>query len=273
MALKYSGEESKALISGENFLIYKQILMLVLPIVAIAVTFGTILAFCLETDMSQNPLVLFGLAAAEVVPGIVFGIIFTFAIITFIFAVFEHKKVSLKDPGKEDMFECLPDVPEGKEKIKREEVVFGIIASVVFAVLFLGFPQIIGGWFGSEVGWVSLFVPAVIRSLWIFIVLWVVLGVIKESVKLVAGNYTRKVAITTLVCNIFLIASTAAVFLNGKVINQEFVTRIMDVTGAEGEPVVAGLFGNLNLLILGCAILSCIVEVIDTTVKAWKYSR
>ena len=273
MALKYSGEERKALIGGENFLIYKQILMLVMPIVVLAVTFGTILAFCLETDMSQNPLVLFGLAVGEVVPGIIFGLVFSFAIITFIFAVFERVNVSFKKPGGVDMFDCLPDVPEGKEKIKRDDVVFGIIASVVFAAIFLGFPQILGGWFGSEAGWISLFVPSVIRSLWVFIVLWVILGVIKESVKLTAGHYTRKVAISTLVCNIFLLASAAAVFLNGKVINQEFVTRISDLAGADGEPVVAALFGNLNILILVCVAISCIVEVLDTTVKAWRYSR
>jgi len=271
MAVKYSGEENISLISGVNFIIYKQILMLVLPIVMIAVAFGLTLAYFLEIDTSLNPLESFGMAAGQIVPGIIGGLVYPFAIITFIFAVFERKKVSFGALDGKDMFDCLPQVPQGREKIKREEIVFGIIVSVFFAALFLGFPQIIGGWFG-EAGWISLFIPSVIRSLWFFIVLWVVLGVVKESVKLVEGHFTRRVLIVTIICNIFVMISTAAVFLNGKIINPVFVEKITSLA-ADGEPVVAALFGNLNLLILGCVILSCIIEVIDTSVKAWKYSH
>jgi len=270
MAAKYSGDENQALISGINFIYYKQILKIVLPIVVICVTVGNIINLCINWDPAQNPLVAFGLSAGQVLAGIVGGLLVPFAIVTFIFAVFERYKVKL-DTG--DMISNLPAVPKGAEKIRRYEAVAGIIFSVVVVVVLLGFPEVVGMWTRAT-GWVPIFVPDVLRSLWMFIVLWAVLEIVKESVKIVEGQYTRRLAVVTVICNIFIVVSALAVFLNDRIVNPEFVNTITCfIEEADGSAAAAFIFGNINLIVLGAVILGFVVDSIVVSVNAWKSSK
>jgi len=270
LAAKYNGEESRALISGINFLYYKQILRIVLPIVVVCVTIGNIVALGLNWDAALNPFAQFGLAAGQVMAGIIGGLIFPFAIITFIFAVFERMQVRL-DEG--DMFSRLPPVPKGSEKIKPSEAIAGIVFSVAAAVVFLGFPEILGMW-TEGTGWIPIFVPSVIRSLWVFVVLWACLSIIKESVKLIEGQYTKRLAIASIVCNVLILFSAAIVFLNDKIINPEFVNFLNSIiTEEDGRAAASMIFGHMNLIIMGALLLGMVVDSIAAAVNAYKSGK
>jgi len=267
LAAKYSGDESRALISGINFIFYKQILRIVLPIVVVCVTIGSVVNLCINFDPAQNPFVSFGLAAGQIMAGIIGGLLIPFAIITIVFAVFERYKVKL-DEG--DMFSRLPDVPKGSEKIKPSEAIAGIIFSVAAAVVFLGFPEIIGMW-TPDIGWTPIFIPAVIRGLWMFVVLWAILSIVKESVKLIEGQYTKRLAIVSIACNVFILISAAIVFLSEKIINTEFLAIINSIIVEEdGKAAASVLFGNINYIIMGALLLGFVVDSIVVSVNAWK---
>ena len=270
MAVKYSGEENPALISGVYFVYYKQILRIVLPIVVVVVTIGNAVNLGMNYDPALNPFVAFGLGFGQVLAGIIGSLVGPFAIITFIFAMLEKHKVKLDDG---DVIANLPDVPKGKEKIKRSEAIAGIIVALVLTVVLLGFPEIIGFWTPAT-GWVPIFVPEVLRSVWVFIVLWTLLEIVKESVKIVEGIYTRRLVIVTVICNIFIVISAMAVFLNSAVVNPEFALTLNSfITEEDGRIAVSTIFGNIHLIVIGAVIIGFVVDSIDTAVSAYKRAR
>lgn len=270
LAAKYSGDENHALISGSYFLIYKRILKIVLPIAVAGIAFASVLALCLEWDTTLSPWVLFGKAIGQTLGGIIGGAVQAFAMITFIFAVFERKKVVFHDG---DVLSHLPPVPKVKEQIKPYEPIAGMIWCVIAAVFFLGFPQIAGVW-TDETGWIPAFAPSVIRSFWFLIVLWAALGIARESVKLIDGQYTKRVAVVTVICNILTAIGAAIVFLNERIMNPEFISRMgewfMDAGESGGAPV--RIFASFNLMFLGIILFALILDAAATTVKALKYS-
>ena len=270
VAAKYSGDENRALISGLYFIYYKQILKIVLPIVVICVTVGNIINLAINFDPAQNPFLAFGLGFGQILAGAIGGVVIPFAIITFIFAVFERYKVKL-DEG--DMFASLPSVPKANEKIKPADAIAGIIFSVIVVVVLLGFPEVIGLW-TQATGWVPIFVPEVLRSLAVFIVLWAALEIVKMSVKLVEGQYTKRLAIVTVICNILIVASALAVFLNDRILNPEFLnTMICYVTETDGIAAVSCIFGNINLIIVFATVLALVLDSVETAVKAYKSGK
>jgi len=267
LAEKYSGEERRALISGVIFLYYKQILKIVLPIVVSIVTVVSIITQVMYWDPLGNPFTQFGLAAGSVLAGIFSALIFPFAIITFIFAIFERYNVKL-DEG--DIFSRLPDLPEKAEKIKISEAVAGIVFCVVFAVVLLAFPQVIGMW-TQETGWIPVFEITVFRSLWLFIVLWAIFEIIKESVKIIEREHTKRLLVVTIVCNILIMACAVIVFMNGKIMNPEFLYTLNNfITDEDGRTAASVIFGNLNYIIVGAAILGLFVDIIVAAVNTYK---
>ncbi|MDR1563934.1 MAG: hypothetical protein LBS74_03145 [Oscillospiraceae bacterium] len=269
LAAKYSGDENRAFISGTYFLVYKRILKIVLPIASAGIAFASILTLGLEWDATLNPYALFGKAVGQIFGGIVGGVIQAFAIITVIFALLERKKVVFNDG---DALSNLPPVPKAKAQIKPSEPIAGMIWCVIAAVFFLGFPQLAGAWTEST-GWVPIFVPSVIRSFWFFIVLWAVLGITRESVKLIEGQYTKRLAVVAIFCDVLTAISAAVVFLNGKIMNPEFVSNITELLVGEGGDAISVLFVNFNLFLLGIVFFALILDLTTTTVKAWKYSK
>jgi len=270
LASKYIGDENKALISGINFLYYKQILKIVLPIVVVCVTIGTIINAIVTWDPEMNPFAQFGLSAGQVFLGILGGLVIPFAIITIIFAVFERYQVKLDDG---DMFSRLPEVPTGSEKIKPAEAVAAMIFSVIVVVVLLGFPEIVGIW-TRDTGWVPIFLPAVLRGLWMIIVLWAALEILKESVKIIEGQYTKRLAILTIVCNVIVMATAAHVFLNVKVVNPEFLNTLKTlISDADGQAAATGIFGNINYIIIGALLIGLVVDSIVVAVNAYKNEK
>ena len=240
---------------------------IVLPIAAAGIALATIITLGTEWDAALNPYVLFGTAIGQTLAGIISGLIQAFAIITIIFIVLERKKVVFNDS---DMLSNLPPVPKTEARIEPYEPIGGIIWSVIAVVFFLGFPQLAGAWIDG-IGWISVFVPDVIRGFWIFIILWAVFGIVKESVKLIEGQYTKRLAIVTVACNVLTAICAAIVFLNGEIINHEFADAISSlITQADGKAIITALFGSFNLVLLGIVILALVMDLVTAAVKARK---
>jgi hypothetical protein len=271
LAAKYSGDENHALISGAYFLAYKRILKMVLPIAAAGIVFASILNLCMEWDAALDPYFLFARAIGQTLAGVVGGGIQAFAVITVVFAVLERKKVVLSDDAA---LANLPPVPESQERIKPHESVAGMIWCVIAAVFFLGFPQLAGAWV-EGVGWIPVFVAPVIRGFWFFIILWAALGIVKESVKLADGRYTRRLAVVTAVCDVLTAASAAVVLLNGRIMNPEFISHIGDWFIDAGEPGRAPIwvFEHFNLIFFGAVLFALILDLTTVAGKAWRYNK
>ena len=267
LAAKYSGDEQKVLLSGIYYIYYKKMLKLVLPIVAAAVALGmfiSILADPPEVSVFYIIPLLFG----KVIGGAIAGVWQAFAIITVIFVILERTKADLNTSD----FSTLPEVPKQVERIKPYEPIFGIFFSIVAALVFLGFPQIIG-WHSTDGIWTPVFDAAVLRSLWLPIILWTVFGIIIESVKLIEGQNTKRLAITTVVGNLLIIFCVAVVFLNNNIINQDLMPLIESTFGDNGENFIPKLISSAHLIFFGIVSIALIIETLTVIVKACKYSK
>jgi hypothetical protein len=264
LAAKYSGEEQKSLISGVYFIAYKRVLKIVLPIVAAVA--ALVISLSAISDPPENPALFALRVIGQTLGGTLGGVVQAFAVITLIFAILERTKTDLSG----DYLSDLPLVPKQTERIRLYGPIIGIFWSVVFAVVFLGFPQIIGGWFGSE-GWIPVFNITLLRSLWLPILLWTVLGVAQEIVALFEGRYTKKLASVTVVTNVLSIGCAAIVFLNREIMNFEFKGSFSGLFPEAGGFILSADFSWAAILFaILCAAL--LTESITVSVKAWRYS-
>ena len=266
LAAKYSGDEGRALIGGEYFLMYKLVLKLVLPIAAAGIAFASILALLLDGGPEAHAFVDVVTAVLKPIAGAFGGVIQAFAVITFIFAVLERGKVSFSGG---DFLAALPPVPKASERVKPWEPIAGMVWCVIAAMVFLGFPQVAGWWIDGT-GWASLFNVPVIRSLWLPVVLWAVLGIAKEIMRLVDGRYTRRVAIVTIAADIGIGVSAAVMFSQGRIMNPDFLQAVAAMFGV---PLITGVFAHFNLFFLGVVLFALALEMGTVTWKAWRYNR
>ncbi|MDR2183672.1 MAG: hypothetical protein LBE55_05810 [Clostridiales bacterium] len=259
LALKYCGDKRTALISGTYFLTYKHVLRIVLPIVAAVIGgIGVIGLFLGLGDMLNIGSVF------QIIANIVGATVMAFTIITIIFAIFDHHKTNLSDGG--DMLSSLPEVPEAKGRISRGEAIFGIIFSIAFAVVLLGYPHIVSA--RADGNWMPVFNIEMLRGLWLPIVLWAIFGICAHIVELIEGRYTMRLAAVTVIANVLIAVCAIAIFGNN-IINPEFINLLDGIFYQDSDMWLFGLFARPYLVVLGIILIVLAVETISTIVKAF----
>ena len=274
LALKYCGGERKALISGIYFLMYKRVLRTVLPITAVVLAVLTTVGFLMGDEFTSSLFILFVdvTIATHVVQVIVFtvgGVVQAFAVITVVFAVLEYMKVDIKGSGLNN----LPEIPDAKHTISPYGPIGGIAFAVSTSVLFLGFPYVMRiGW---NFGWVAVFDTGIIRSLWLPIILWTIVEIVAEIMKLVEGRYTMRLAMVTVVTSILQVIFTIIVFGNNGILNPEFISQMGEL-GVDFE-AIGWIYDNIimqpNMLIMAIVLIVIFFETLDVVVKALQSKR
>jgi len=267
LAAKYSGDEGGALIAGEYFLMYKFVLKLVLPIAAAGVAFASVLALVLGGGPQANTLAGTLAAILQPVGGAFAGAVQAFAVITILFAILERRRVDL---GGGDFLDALPPVPVRNERVKPWEPVAGMALCAAMALVFLAFPQIMGGWLDGA-GWIPALDVSAIRGFWLPIVLWAALGIGKEILRLADGRYTKRLAVAASVANPVIAVCAVIAFRSDKIMNPVFLARMGVIFGEDG--LFHTLFEKGHLIFLGVVFFALIVETVTFWVKARKYER
>ena len=278
LALKYSGDERRALISGTYYLIYKRVLRLVLPIVAAVVAVLSILGLILGLESMEGSLrlnLLFIYISSEansilqVIANPISAVVQAFMVITVVFAVLDYKKVQLQES---DMFLGLPDLPEAKMRIKPWESIFEIALCVVAVIVFLGFPQIM---FASspETGRVPVFDIAVLRSLWLPIVLWGIAGISEGIVQLIEGQYTVRLAKVSVAAGALAAVCVVIVFGRSDIMNPAFLDFLQVTFVGEGSRWIGQALAHVNLIVLAAMLIGIAIETVSTVVKAFQARR
>jgi len=237
LALKYYGSERKALISGVYFLMYKRVLLTVLPIVAVVMAVLT----AVNNLFAGLDTVFIPALFLEVIAGSVGGVVQAFAVITIVFAILDYKKVGLNDG--DTLHENLPDVPEVKNRISVSDAIFGIVFSIVTTALFLGFPQVMSGNFDGN--WIPVFDIGLLRGLWLPIIVWAIVEIAVEVAKLAEGRYTKRLAVAGMVTAAVQVVCILAVFGGDSIVNPDFMYQINLLGYGLGE--VNALFGIVNI--------------------------
>ena len=186
---------------------------------------------------------------------------------------FFYKK-GIKVDGLNDGIDNLPPVPQKSNRISKVDAIVGIVFSVIFTLVFLVCPQILCIAFvkNGVVVYEPLFNLEYIRQTWYFILVFGILGVTRDSVRLIDGSYTKRVMLVTIITNIIDGALTSIWLLNDRIMNSEFFDGIEQLFGTDAE-VISHVFIHFNKVFLSIIILALTINGIETVVKAVKYSR
>ncbi len=257
---KYTEEGKDCLIGYPYFNDYK----FVLKIVLISVVIGMAIATVISSIVNPTPVWYEGVFAW--LGNTVDSLAVVFTVITVIFAVCYHKGIKINIANDFD-FDNLPSVPSKKKKISKADSIVGIVFSMVFLILFLFAPQIIGFVVTEATGFIPLFNVEAIQASWIFIVLFTVCGLTRDIVKLMEGRFCKKVMITTVVTDVITVVLTSIWLLGTNIMNpqlSEMLSKVFD------ETVIINFFSNFQMFLLVVILFALVLEMITTVVKTLK---
>ncbi len=250
---QYDPDAKKCLIGQPYFSAYK----MVMGIVWVAVAVGMGVSSLILLAMGQwTPLEMLGNFLANTAQGLTSA----FAIVTLLFAYLERKGVSLDQP-----LEDLPPVPKKTKEVSLWETVAGIGFCVIFLVIFLWVPEVLGFVTDGAGGYLPLFDVQAIRASWYYILAFGLLGIAGECIKLLERRYNKKVLTVTVVTNL-LSAAVAILWLTGEnAFHTDYTGYIRNLFS--GSDFLANLFCNFHLFFLGILLLAL---AMDTAETAWR---
>ena len=265
LASKYKSETQDCLIGQPYYNLY----VYVLKIVTACVIGGMLLAQIMAAVTSHT---IWYIAIFRIIGGIFGGVLTGFAFVTLLFAFFYKRGIKVE--GLNDGIDNLPPVPQKTNQISKADSIVGIIFSVIFTLVFLVCPQIICIAFVKN--GVSVYEPLFnleyIRQTWYLILAFGILGIAKESVKLIDGSYTQRVMIVTIITNLIDGLLTFIWLLNGRIMNSAFFDGVEQLFGENAE-MIPRIFIHFNKLFLAIIIFALAINCIETVVKSVKYSR
>lgn len=255
---QYAGDGKKCLIGPPYYTTY----VFVMKIVLICVTFGVTLSALILFFFERGETVSWFAAMGQWVRMLWEGLLGSFAFVTFLFAFFDYKGISVDNySGLED----LPPVPKKKEQISRGETIFGIGISVVFLIVFLVCPQIFCA-VTKEGELIPILSTEVIRNTWYIIVIFSALGIIREIMKLLDGKYTGRVVITTVITDLLSALCAFWWLLRKDIINPEFVGKIGELFEGDGAFIVT-IFSNFQYFFLGVILFALLLDIMNAVFK------
>ena len=269
LAVKYSGDENKALISGIYLLWFKKILKIVLPIVAAGVAFATLLGMFAKWQPTNDMYAFIPEFVFESIAGGISAAVQAFMWITVIFIILERKKV--KFSGDEFLSKLRP-VPDKRAQIKIHEPIINCLWHIAAAVLFLGFPYLVGG-HTEGTGWIPAFNETVIRSMWYFVILWMAFGIWREIVKLIERRYSKRLAVITVIAHVLTGISATLFFTNGSIMNPVFVEKVGTMFEGAGVGELSRALGHLNICFLVIILFALLLDIGVTSYRAIQYDR
>lgn len=272
-------DESKYLISPSYFDDYSWLMKIVWGCILLS----NIVSFFVQTVIGSNNI---EKTFSDTISNLVLGCIFSFGIITIIFAFMERQKVKVdfKRAWTSDkkLIEWtplqLPPVPNKKALISRGDCIASIIAIIVIGVLFIIFPTFVGMGIhvnsGKEFAVISPFNLEYWHIILPLILLSIGIELANEIFKLITGKYTKKVMLSEIICSVIQIILSVILLKAIPFFNPNFVTMLEQQSGTKiqsGFDLLSywntGLFTNILLfIIIGITILE-VGTVVYKTVK------
>lgn len=258
LAEKYSPTGDRALIGSPYYGKY----IFVLKIVLLCTGFGILLASLMELLVSGTDNGF--LYAMKCIGVLMQSLLAAFGFVTLLFALFERKGVSLRFQG--DSLNDLPPVPKKKAEISRTECIVGIVFSVLFTTIFLGFPGVFGVYISEGGKHTSIFLAEAVQSKWYLILGFAALGIGRECVKLLEGRYTFRVLGATAIADILSGVLAAFWLANDQIMNPAFFAEISNLF-ADDPAFITHVFSHFQYFFLGCMLFALTLDLLVTAVK------
>lgn len=258
LASKYDEDGEKSLIPQPYFSTYKFVMKIVLACVVVGLSIANLLLLVIEPQG-------IGKAIGTLIAELWSSVLQVFAIVTLIFAIISRKGINLDNSFN---LNDLPAVPKKSQQVSVWEPVADIILSVVFVVVMLMVPQVFCAITVSNgvTTSVPVFDAAVLRSGWLLIIAFAVVGIIRESVVLMERQYNRKVMVTTLVADGISAVLSIIWLTNDSIINPEFKAQMGTLFAGE-EEFIFRIFENFNIFFLSLLLFALALEAGTTVYK------
>lgn len=259
---KYDTNSKKCLIGAPHYTTYK----LVLKIVLICVCFGMVISGVVAQLTSPQDMWYIGIF--EWFATAISSLLTAFACVTIIFAGLYYKDINI-DPIID--IKDLPPVPQKNQLISKWECILGIAISAVFVFVFLICPQIISARLNSG-EYIPVFNLDVIKNTWFIIVAMGVVGIMKDAVKLIEGQYNKKVMLASVAADVTSAILTAAWVLKYNLINPKLLEFISSIDVKNNE-IVTFMFSNFQHFFLGMILVALVIDVTTVIVKTYKSEK
>ncbi len=264
LAQKYDTDTVGHLIGGTYYFKYKVVLKIVLIATIIGATLAFVMGMIFDREQSVFKYVtewLFG-----VIPEM---FISAFAVITVVFAILERKNVRI-----DDNLDNLPSVPKKQEKIKIADCIVDICFAVFFTVLILFFGDkapIIAtiGDEGMDIATIPLFNMDAVQAVWIPLVIWTLMTIIRNVIRIIEGRKNMTVFITGLVTSIISIVCSYIFLVGSGVFNMDGLQQVAAMAG-DAQEVMSKFFEHLGTVLFACIAFGHVMEMITNLVYALK---
>lgn len=264
---KYNPDNKKCLIGSPYYSTYKY----VLKIVMICTIFGVILANIIsgildfsKSNSIENVVSSSANFIASLITNLIISVGAAFGFVTALFAFFYHKDIKIDTTSNLD---SLPSVPEKNEKISKVDSIISIGLSVIFLIVFLTAPQIFCVVMYNE--FIPIFNFETIRQTWYIIVMFSVVGIIRDVVRLIEGRYSKKIMITTVAANIISGFLSVWWLMNDRIMNPKFADNISKIFNNESTFII-NIFSNFQYFFLGLIIFALLLDISVTVFKYLK---
>ncbi len=252
---KYDEDSKSALISQPYYSTYKYVLKIVL----ICMLAGMTIACGLQQLLDPQA---WYMAVGSWLFNLWEGAVSAFAFLTLLFVFFERKGVRIDKPFD---FDDLPPVPKKTQEISLFEPIAGIVFCIVFLVVFLGMPEVLGFVLDDSGSRIPVFHVEAIRDSWYIIILFGICGISGEAVKLVERRYNKKVLAVTVVTNLLSAGLAFWWLMDGQIFSDAYTQR-MDSLFA-GSDIVWKIMGNFQYFFLFVLLLALTLDTIEAAVK------
>lgn len=254
---KYSDDGDKCLIGQPYYGTYLTVMKIVLAAVAIGMTVSSLILHFEEVQLWYE-------TALSWLSLLWSGCLQAFAVVTLIFAGFSRSGVKLESWNLDD----LPPVPRKSSEIKRGDCLFLIGFCVVFVALFLVAADhicvaIVDG------QRIPMFTEEGTQELWYLVLPYGILGILRETVKLIERSYTRKVFATAMVVD--ALSALLAILWLGRpgLMNPAFTECVSELFQGNPEFIV-NIFSNFNQFLLAVMLLALVLDAVETAVRTFR---
>ena len=262
---KYTADEDACLIGQPYYAQYLYVLKIVLACVAGGMLVAGALSLATGAERGVLGSVL------EAVGSLIAALVFAFAFVTLLFAFFSRRGVDVEVMGSLD---DLPPVPRESKNPARGDAVAGIVFSIVGAIVFLLFPDVLNALShrGDGVPFDPFNTEAIRSSAWV-IIAWTVVCIGAESFKLVEGRYTPRLLVVTLASDLVVAALAVFWLTNFQLVDSQAILQAMQASGDAPSGPILWAVSNAQTAFCGFIVIALAIDAVDSIVKTVKASR
>lgn len=199
------------------------------------------------------------------------GVFMAFAWVTLIFAINEWRGLGVKELIPEWDITSLPPVSTHEISIPIWGPIAEITLTVVFMLIFLLSPQLIGVYsFVNGMKVIPFFDSEVIRTMIPLLLLWLGVGIAKNIWELVEGRYTLRYSFFTLGVNIIRIILTVIIFEGFNLWNSSFISQVTQLFGQNANTKVYEIWDMITDKFVLFLILLYLIDIVSTHIKSLK---